>query len=319
MLNKIILLIFFITSLHAQTLEIKNITFITENDADVRGDNDYTYGSEIGVLFYRKNIGDSYLHIPFTNYKNQDNYISFSYAHKIYTPIDLETSELVRDDRPYAGYMYLKSGLYQSSNNNLKSLTLQLGMIGPSTKMDIVQHHIHSLIGSEDPKGWDHQLKDEFILQLNYSHKKFIAFSNKSAFIPEYGFELGNASTKAYVGGLYRWGTNIQKDYGSMQMDNPNYNKIPLDPKIKYKSSWSYCFNFGLKGNIVARDIFLDGNSFKNSHNIDKNIFIAEFIYGFSFNYGRFSIDYLRKHLSHEFKIQNRYPNYGSLVFSYNF
>ncbi|WP_304545215.1 lipid A deacylase LpxR family protein [Sulfurimonas microaerophilic] len=319
MLNKIMLLIFLISSLSCETLEIKNFTFTTENDADIRSDNDYTYGSEIALLFYRKDCNNTFLHIPFTDYKHQDNYISFSYAQKIYTPNDLKNEGLVVYDRPYAGYMYLKSGLYQSSNKNLHSLVFQLGMIGPSTNMDRVQEVIHANIGSDTPSGWENQLKNELIVQVNYGHKEYMELSNKTVFIPEYGFELGNASTKAYVAGLFRWGDEIPKDYGSTLLDNINYNKIPLDPNREYKNSWSYCLNFSFKANLIARDIFLDGNTFLDSHSVDKNIFVAEVGYGVSVNYGQFSVDYLRKHISYEFKGQNRIPNYGSLVLSYNF
>ncbi|WP_428739030.1 lipid A deacylase LpxR family protein [Sulfurimonas sp.] len=319
MLKKTLLLIIFIVSLYAESFEIKNITFVTENDADFREDNDYTYGSELSVLFYRKDINNSFLHIPFTDYKNQDNYISISYAQQIYTPFDLESPDIIVDDRPYAGFSYLKSGLYQSYNNNLKTLVLQIGIVGPSSKMRTVQKSIHSLVGSIDPLGWNHQIQDEFILQLNYSHKQYIEISKNIAVIPEYGVELGNASTKVYAIGLFRWGNYLPKDYGSCQIDNTNYNKIPLKAQTKYKNKLGYVLNLSLKTNLVIHDIFLDGNSFKNSHSVDKNSFVAEIGYGFSINYGKFSIDYLRKHLSHQFKTQDRFHSYGSLIFSYNF
>jgi hypothetical protein len=319
MWTKIILLLFFITHLYSETLEIKNITFITENDADFRNDNDYTYGSELGALFYRKDLSNSFLHIPFTDYKNQDNYLSFSYAQKIYTPKDLEAATLISDDRAYAGYMYIKSSLHQASQDSLQSLSLQLGMVGPATKMDKVQEVIHSLIGSDDPQGWKYQLKNEFIMQLNYSHKEYMELSETIALIPEYGFELGNASTKIYAMTFLRWGENLPEDYGSTQISNTNYNKVPRRLNQKYLNRWSYCFNFSFKGNLIARDIFLDGNSFRDSHSVEKNIFVAEVGYGFSLNYEKFSIEYLRKHLSDAFKTQERYPNYGSLVCSYNF
>lgn len=318
MLRKIILFILLIQNLYCESLDIKNISFSMENDADFRTDQDYTYGAEISVLFYREDINESFLHIPFTNYKNQDNYISFSYAQKIYTPKDLENYDLIDNDRPYAGYVYIKSGLYQSYKNTLKSLVLQLGLIGPSTNMDSIQKLIHSIIGSDSPNGWDNQLKNEFIMQVNYSQKHYIPLSSRSAITPEYGFELGNASTKIFAAALYRWGM-LSQDYGSSQIDNVTYNKIPLSPKKVYKNQWSYCFNFSLKGNIIARDIFLDGNTFRDSHSVEKNIFVAEVGYGISINYEKFSIDYLRKHLSKEFKTQDRFPNYGSLIFSYNF
>ncbi|MFT7859742.1 MAG: lipid A deacylase LpxR family protein [Sulfurimonas sp.] len=319
MLNKIFLLILLVISVNGESLELKNITFVTENDSDIRQDQDYSYGSELGVLFYRKDLKDSIFHIPFTDYKNQDSYFSISYAQKIYTPEDIENSSLIKTDRPYAGYMYLKPALHQAYNNNLKSLSLQLGLIGHTTQMDKIQRLIHTAIGSDEPKGWEHQLKNELILQLNYTHKRYIKLGTQSVFIPELGVELGNASTKAYVAGLYRYGNILPKDYGTTQIENSNYNKIPLDPDTKYHNGWSYSLNLLFRTSFVARDIFLDGNTFADSHSVEKKIFVAELGYGISVNYKNFSIDYLRRHTTHQFNQQNRYPSYGSFIFSYNF
>ena len=319
MLAKIILLLLFIHSLHAESLDIKNFVFITENDADFRNDNDYTYGSEIGLLFYRKNLDESFLHIPFSDYKNQDNYLSFSYGQKIYTPKDLEAATIIKEDRPYAGYMYIKSSLHQATKEHLHSLSMQVGMIGPSVQMDKVQEMIHSLIGSDDPMGWNFQLKNELILQLNYAYKKYVELSDSFVFIPEYGFDLGNASTKVYTAGLIRWGQDLPQDFGSVQMDSCSFGKIPHSVMQEYKDVLSYSFSFWFKANLVGRDIFLDGNTFQDSHSVEKKFFVAEAGYGLSLYYGAFSIEYLRKHLSKEFKTQEKYHNYGSLFFSYNF
>jgi len=314
-----ILLIFIFTNLNAESWKLKNIELQTENDADIRDDGDYTYGGSIGVLFFREDINNTNLYIPFTNYKNSDNYISFNIAHQMYTPQDFESSELIVDDRPYAGYIYLQTSLHQSLNNTLKSLTLQIGMVGPSAEMEEIQKIIHSLIGSPEPQGWQYQLKDEFIFQLNYAQKKYYDL-NSASIIPEFGIELGNASTKVYTSTLFRWGKNVPKDYGTYVLDNTNYSKIPLEnKKEKRTQKWSYYLNFGLKANLIARNIFLDGNSYKDSHSVDKNNFLLDLTYGFSFAYKRFGVDYIRRHSTKEFKSQESYYSYGSLLFSYSY
>jgi len=323
----LLLYLFIISStiLNAEIWKLKNISFQTENDADIRDDGDYTYGGSLGILFFREALESSILHIPFTDYKSADNYISFNFTQKMYTPQNFTSTELIKDDRPYAGYMYLQSSLHQSLNRTLKSLTLQVGMVGSSVKMKEVQTIIHSLIGSEKPKGWNYQLKDEAIVQLNYSQKKYYnldyILDNKfsSSIVPEFGVELGNASSKLYTSALFRWGKNVPKDYGSSFIDNTNYSKIPLVKKEKEQKKWRYYLNLGLKANLIARDIFLDGNSFKDSNSVTKNNFTVDIIYGLSFAYKKFEIDYIRKHSTKEFKEQKDYYSYGSLLLSYNF
>ena len=311
-------------TLQAQEWQLKNTNLYIENDADVRTDEAYSHGAKLSFLFFRDDLKESPLHIPFTNYKSSDNYISFAYTQQLFTPNDIEATELVIDDRPYVGYMSVQSGLHQSLNNTLKSLIIQLGIVGPSAKMEDVQEFVHGLIGSPMPQGWDNQIGDEMIFQINYGEKKYYdlkkIFSLDTVVIPEYGFELGNASTKLYGGLLYRFGWGIPKDYGSFSIDNHSYSKIPLTAKkIVEKKGWKFCFNLGLKANAIAQNIFLDGNSNKESHSVEKNNFTLEGTYGFSLVYNQMSLDYTRTQSTKEFKNQKNYLGYGSLLFSYSY
>jgi len=320
----IFLLYFSLFKLSAEEWELKKINFQTENDADFRDDAAYSYGSGLSILFYRKDINSSLFYIPFSSYKGGDDYISFGFSHQLYTPEDFENPNLIEDDRPYAGYMYLQLGLYKSLNNTLTSLNIQVGIVGPSSQMESVQKIIHDLIGSPEPMGWQYQIKDEPIFQLNFSQKKYynldniFGFGYNSSILPEYGFDFGNASTKLYVSTLFRWGKGVPHDYGAYTIDNTSYSKIPLKSEVvHYNKKWKYYFNFSLKTNLIAKNIFLDGNTFKESHSVRKNYFTLETGYGLSFVYDHFSIDYLRRHTSKEFQSQKKLYSYGSLLFSY--
>jgi len=206
----IVFLITFTSLLYANDWQLENIYLQTENDADFRQDGSYTYGSAVGALY---GIED-------------DEYISFAIAHQMYTPQDFEDPNLIEDDRPYAGYLYFQTALHRSLNNTLHSLTFQFGIVGPSAKMEEVQKIIHSLIGSPDPKGWQHQLKDEVIAQINYAYKHYYNLDNifdygyDASFIPNIGIELGNASINGSLMALFRWGKNVPKDYGSYLINN---------------------------------------------------------------------------------------------------
>ena len=294
-------------SLFANQLKLKEAHFITENDADFRQDNDYTFGSEIGALF------------AFTDERNssQHDFISFTYDWQIYTPEDLKNPDIIEDDRPYAGYQYIKTSLHRADLEQLQTVSFQIGFIGPDTKMQQVQNGVHSVIGSPYANGWDHQLENELIVQLNYSYRKFIDLDKKGVLLPEVGFELGNASIKGYGMLLYRYGNDIRSDFGSTLMDNTDYYKIPRKKLMKQK--WRYALQLSLKTNFIARDIFLDGNTFRTSHSVEKENFTAEIGYGVDIGYKRWSFGYLRKHLSKEFKTQNRYHSYGSLIISYQY
>ena len=308
-MKKTTLLLLLCIGLTAKELELKEIHFITENDADFRQDSDYTFGSEIGALFA---LSDSKKSL-----NTEHDFLSISYDWKIYTPKDLKRSDIIEDDRPYAGYQYIKTSLHRANTERLHTLTVQIGFIGPDTKMQQVQNAVHSLIGSPHANGWHNQLKNELIIQLNYSYRKFVQLDKKSVVLPEVGFELGNASSKGYGMLIYRYGNDVTSNFGSSLIDNTNYYKIP---RIKpSKKIWRYAFELSLRTNFIARDIFLDGNTIRDSHSVEKNYITGEIGYGVDIAYKRWSLSYLRKHLTKEFKTQNRYPNYGSLILSYQY
>ncbi len=320
-----LLLTLLTTPLFSETYHSKNTIFRIENDADIRTDMAYTYGADLSFLFKREDVKDTHLAIPFVkNFSQSDKYISFSYAQQMYTPKEIKESELIEDDRPYAGYMYLQTGLYQSFNNVLDSLVFQVGLVGPCVQMDNIQSVIHNVLGSEHPQGWDHQIKNELILQVNYSHKQLYNLDQKiasnTALITNYGFELGNASTKLFSGAMFRYGYDALKDYGSFVMDNTNYSHIPVKNVI-YTNDDTLHFSFHLmiQADIVARNIFLDGNTFRDSHSVDKNIFLLEGSYGISLFYNQWSFDYVRKHKTKEFKKQYYDTSYGSVLLSYHY
>ncbi len=309
MMKKTTLLLLLCIGLTAQEFELKEIHFITENDADFRQDNDYTFGSEIGALFA---LNDSKKSV-----NTEHDFLSVTYDWKIYTPKDLERSDIIEDDRPYAGYQYIKTSLHRANTERLHTLALQVGFIGPDTKMQQVQNAVHSLIGSPYPNGWEHQLGNEFVMQLNYSYRKYMQLGKKSVVLPEVGFELGNASTKGYGMFIYRYGNDIAGDFGSSLIDNTNYYKIPRTKPSK--KIWRYALELSLRTNFIARDIFLDGNTIRDSHSVQKNYITGEIGYGVDIAYKRWCLSYLRKHLTKEFKTQNRYHNYGSLIVSYQY
>lgn len=307
MLKKLTLLLCLSFSVFAQNIELKEFHFISENDGDFGQDNDYTFGSEIGALFL----------LPYEKDTENNYYFSLTYDWQMYTPKDLQSSDIILDDRPYAGYQYIKTSIHQANKTRVQNLSLQLGFIGPATHMQQVQNTVHSLIGSPHANGWEHQLKNEFIVQLNYSYRKFIPFNQSNVLLPEMGFELGNASVKGYAMVLYRWGNDVKSDFGTSLMSNTNYYKIPRMQKSKKK--WRYSLQLSLQTNFIARDIFLDGNTIQNSHSVEKKNFTAEFGYGANLSYKNWNFSYLRKHLTKEFDTQNRYHNYGSLTIGYDF
>ena len=305
--------------------EFERINFYFENDVFLHSDSDYTDGSCFSVLMYRPDAEAEWLGIPFMEASEKINFISFSLTQQIFTPDDLTRSDLIEEDRPYAGWLYFEMGLYQSSPTDLDSLMMQVGILGPASRMEQMQHAIHRILGSEIPRGWDNQLNNEVGVQLNYEHKwRYVpepVWGIESSLIPFIGGELGNISIRANAGALMRVGWNVPEDFGSRVINGGSENGIPVRRKCLFTPSipWSFTLHLSAGGSLVARDIFLDGNTFRDSHSVEKKHLKGYGSVGFSGRYKNFSLDYINTYYTREFKTEDEGHSIGSVIFSYIF
>ena len=79
------------------------------------------------------------------------------------------------------------------------------------------------------------------------------------------------------TGGLtLRLGEDLQRDFGPPRVRPALAGSGMFRPTGQF--SW-YVFG-GAEGRVVARDIFLDGNTFRDSLSVDKKRFVADFQVG---------------------------------------
>ena len=306
-----------------ELFELETFNFSMENDRFAYTDFGYSHGARISLLFYRGDTTDSLLNIPFTSPQNRNNFISFAYAQQMFTPYDLEESQLIKDDRPYGGYAYIEIALHQTTQSDLDSLTLQTGVVGKSSGMEALQVYYHEKIDARVANGWQHQLENGFIMQLNYMHKWRLEYPKvyglDSVLVPYAGANVGNASIKASGGALYRIGLNIPKDFGMNSMNEGSFSSLPTHTKavVNNPSKWSLFLNMTAGTNLVAKDIFLD-----DWHEVNRNYLNAYAAAGASARYKNFSVDYQHNYYTKDYEqrgLHKTYKGYGSLIFSYSF
>ena len=61
----------------------------------------------------------------------------------------------------------------------------------------------------------------------------------------------------------------------------------------------------GADGRVMGRNIFLDGNTFSNSHSVDKKHFVGDLTGGLAFTLGDYRLAYSLNYRTEEFKNQN--------------
>jgi hypothetical protein len=246
----------------------------------------------------------------------------------IYTPEDKEQSDIIQDDRPYGGFTYIMAGFHSKNSRHLDSLEFALGIVGPHSYAEDVQTEVHELIDSPVPNGWDNQLEDEPILNIFYVHKwKPIRSVSGSGLgydvIPHADAALGNALTSVGAGVQVRFGWKLPNDFGMYHI-HPSYDaRIELYKQDAHLPAGNTGFGIhlfsSLDGYAVARNIFLDGNTFIESHHVDKKPFIAEFMVGLSMTVDGFKLSFANVAQTEEFQGQREHQKFGSLTFSFSF
>ena len=276
-----------------------------ENDMFAQTDSQYSSGVKFNLIYHVNNPDNMIYDILLSNDSKEDIYTSFSLANQLYTPINLATTEPIYDDRSYAAWTYLEMGIHKSSKDSLNTILIKVGMIGPSAKGEEIQKKIHEWVGSKPPLGWDNQLHDELGINFSYMYKwRYEAESENAfgvSFIPSVEADLGNISTQASVGFFSRIGYNIPKDFGISTLDVGGESGIPVydEQLLSLQNDWSFSFNITATGSAVIQDIFLEGNTFKDSlitH--DANTFVGYFGAGISMRYKSLNLDFMQTYNS---------------------
>ena len=243
-------------------------------------------------------------------------------SHGIYTPDDKTRSDLIEEDRPYAGVLLLSAGYNARSGDRLQTTHLRLGMVGPSAKGQEVQNAVHRVIDVRRAQGWEHQLRDEPLLQVVHErmHRwQPRASSNADGWswdvIGHAGGSLGNFATHANTGAELRFGWRVPDDFGSNPLRPAGEHSAPRS-RGSIHGGWAWHVFASVEGRAVLRDITLDGNTFKNSHSVDKEPLVADLGYGAVVTRGRWKMTLAQYQRSREFEGQLEPPSFGSLSVS---
>ncbi len=308
------------------------LTVYFENDIVSGTDEHYTSGLKIsglssdlvdwGQVGWRKTFVER---LPFVNRTDGQKNMGLGFGQNIYTPRN--TLAVVPDpaDRPYGGWSYLEVAFVSKTQAVSDTIAIQVGLIGPHSLAEDTQRIVHDWIGSPRSRGWDYQLRDEVGINVSYEHRwRMFARSLYQTvgidLVPHAGVSLGTVQTYANTGGTVRFGFNLPSDFG-VQLARPgSVGGTPtddLDPRVALDRDFSV-FAFGAAdGRAVARDIFLDGNTFRASRSVKKEPFVADLSAGIGVIAGRWQLTYTQVWRTREFKTQrNVYNNFGSVTLS---
>lgn len=300
-----------------------SLTF--ENDLFGNSDRNYTNGALISYVtprnelpwagrLARRNLG------WLTDAENW--YATVAIGQNIYTPEDLTLVPPDPDDRPYAGYLYASFGIVADRGDRLDTIALDLGVVGPASQADQVQSFVHEVVGATEPEGWDYQLDNEPGVRLIYDRKyrfgydfDLPVFDLAVDAAPNFGLVLGNVDTYAAAGLTVRVGDRLKDSYGP-----PRVLPALAGPGFyDAESGFGWYLFAGAEGRVVARNIFLEGNTWRDSPSVDPHRLVADLQAGIVLQFGGYELSYTHVFRSPEFEGDDGFSDFGSLTVSAKF
>lgn len=268
------------------------------------------------------------------------------FGQSMFTPQDPTRTDLILNDRPYAGLLYVgvawnrRKHEPQSDSEILDTRELTLGVIGPLALAREAQNLVHKVIGADQFQGWDNQLGNEPALQMAMD-RKFKAYRGTGAITPGFssdairrlGLQLGNIETSATVGIEGRMGWNIPNDFGTYPIRPGAENRPPSSSSIHGGAGDTASLGtrpragvhvFGtLETKLVLHDFALDGNLFQSSHSVTRIPWVTQAAVGLSAQSPvaghAVRLAVMRVWRSREFEEQGPSHAYGSVALSIEF
>ena len=312
---------------HAENSGI--FTVVMENDVLHNADRHFTHGSRFS--YYSEKSRDDWVSrtaelMPWFSLDTDQELwrSSIAIGQNIYTPSDISVSHLQTDERPYAGYLYLGLGAVrvvsgeEPGTGMVGSFELQLGVVGPWARARDVQTWWHSeVISADRPEGWDHQLRNEFTVNLYWDRqwRYSLAESGRAGvdLVPHAGLALGTVATHLAGGLTWRLGKGLGNDNGPPRI-RPS---LPGAGYFVKTSKVQGYFFAGGEIRLVGRNIFLDGNTFRSSHRVSRKTVVFDLQYGLVISYRKVKFALTNIARGREFEGQQSPDFFTAFSFSY--
>ncbi|HKQ40032.1 MAG TPA: lipid A deacylase LpxR family protein [Verrucomicrobiae bacterium] len=289
------------------------LSFTMENDALTGHDRHFTSGAHVQYesednALYDWTRSMSRL-VPAFGFDLQAQKWAVEVGQQIYTPEDLDARTVVKGDRPYAAWLYGRAALQRRGPGPGSSLAMEwfgldVGVVGPEALGEEAQSTFHG----DAPNGWQNQLDTEVTVGLRYLRRQLWEYRFNDwrlHLIPFVDAAGGTADTHVGGGALVRFGYNVPNEFevahGTTAPD------------------WgAYVFS-GLEGRWVIRNLFLEGNTFRSSHGVDKEPLIGDFSFGVGLVFKRVEVLLSHTLLTHEFKAQHTDDSFSSATVLFKF
>jgi hypothetical protein len=221
---------------------------------------------------------------------------------------DIYTAERTSDNpiappgsRPSAGWLYLRQAARALSADRSGELSLTLGVTGKPSLGEWTQTLVHRIAPTLNrPIDWSNQIGFEPGLIVRYDERRRFSLTGDFPFgvewIPRIGASAGNVSTEGDVGFQTRIGWQLAHPW------------LPTRPRF------SVALLAGASEQAVARNLFLDGNTFSASAHVGHEPFVTSGELGIELRYRWLNLTYRAQSDSRSYALGPVWHPWASMV-----
>ena len=292
------------------------VSFTFENDFFAGYDRHYTNGLQAAWLVDRGDLPRILRSTPPVRWSADPEFV-VAIGQRIYTPADIERDVPDPADRPYAGWLYLLADVRTQRGAIVDHATAGVGVIGPASGARWTQDLAHRVIGQERAHGWSSQLETEPTVMFGFERTWLGAAAGRVGgrsfdLSPRVGAVLGNALTYANVGLVARYGVNLPDDVPA--------GHISLGPSrdgYRGNATFGWYGWIGVDARLVARNVFLDGNTFRDGPDVDRKPFGHDYQAGVVLAWPKARLAFTIVQRGEEFEGQASPDRFGQLALSF--
>lgn len=279
------------------------VQLFIENDMLSNTDRYYTNGIKLGVGLPFELLQSPAAEVlrQLDPHDGEDVHVGLFLGQNLYTPRDIEMTRAQPLDRPWAAWLYLGGVAQRARANRLDTVEFDVGMVGPAALGEPVQKAWHRLVDTHEPRGWQHQIRNEPAFMFSYLHKRRFG-TDRVDLILNGGGSLGTVMTQARVGAMLRVGGRLN-GFGPDTIEPGGamlHSTRAVGAQRFAGLSWSLFA--GVDHRLVAHNIFLDGSLFRAGPSVESRRHVRDYSLGFALRVDTLRFSWTRVARSAEFR-----------------
>lgn len=274
----------------------RSLVLTFENDLITFANTDRYFTNGIAIELHSPQLANLPLSNIMLNYRQAVN-VSYSAGiyQDMYTPTDTRVAPTLKQDRPYASYLYLGYRKISANPHSKVSLTSEFnfGYIGPYSPGSYMQTVVHKAFPTNDvPIGWETQIKTDVIANYNIGLEKAIVTKPNFLISATFNTKVGTLLNSASVGANLVVG-KFEPFFG--------FEHINQRPKLNYALFLKTDFNAVVYNALLQGGILNHDNIFTlRSNEVSRLVGRAQV--GLHFTYKSTGIELAQHFLSPEYK-----------------